>query len=76
MVSGDAGETLTLTAAAVDSLTDVDKELYISGDVFDTLNINGAVATGQQTTAGDTVYSHYTLGANDLLVDTDLQVIV
>jgi hypothetical protein len=76
LVSGDAGETLTLTAAAVDSLTDVDKELYISGDVFDSLNINGAVTTGQQTTAGDTVYSHYTLGANELLVDTDLQVIV
>ncbi|WP_412072341.1 beta strand repeat-containing protein, partial [Pseudomonas fluorescens] len=74
--SGDAGETLTLTAAAVDSLTDLDNELYISGDVFDTLNVNGAVATGQQTTAGDTVYSHYTLGANELLVDTDLQVIV
>jgi hypothetical protein len=76
MGTGDAGTTLTLTDAAVDSLTDADNQLYISGDVFDTLNISGAVATGVQTTVGDTTYSQYTLGVNDLQVDTHLQVIV
>jgi Ca2+-binding RTX toxin-like protein len=76
MGTGDAGTTLTLTDAAVESLTDADNQLYISGDVFDTLNISGAVATGVQTTVGDTTYSQYTLGVNDLQVDTHLQVIV
>ena len=75
MGSGDPGSTLTLTADAVTSLTDADNQLQISGDSFDTLNISGASATGQ-TTVGDITYNTYSFGINELLVETDVQVVV
>jgi large repetitive protein len=75
MGSGDAGSTLTLTADAVTSLTDADNQLYISGDSFDTLNISGASASGQ-TTVDSVTYNTYSFGINELLVETDVQVIV
>jgi len=75
MGMGDAGSTLTLTADAVDTLTDADNQLYITGESNDTLNVAGAVDTGAQTTLDSVVFDVYSFGVNQLLVDQDVQVI-
>jgi Ca2+-binding RTX toxin-like protein len=76
MGTGDAGSTLTLTADAVDTLTDADNQLYITGESNDTLNVAGAVDTGAQTTLDSVVFDVYSFGVNQLFVDQDVQVIV
>lgn len=74
--TGDAGNTLTLTATAVENLTDADNELYITGESNDTLNVAGATATGAQTSLNGVVFDVYDFGNNQLYVDQDVQVIV
>jgi hypothetical protein len=76
MGTGDTGSTLTLTEAAVTSLTDADNQLYITGENNDTLNVVGASDTGTQATLNGVVFDVYTFGINQLYVDQDVQVVV
>ncbi len=60
--TGDAGSTLSLTAEAIELLTDTDNELQIGGDSFDTLNIVGAVQS-VSTTVDGVAYDQYVFGS-------------
>ncbi|MNF99771.1 hypothetical protein D3C84_826860 [compost metagenome] len=74
--TGDAGSTLSLTAEAIELLTDTDNELQIGGDSFDTLNIVGAVQSGSTTTVDGVAYDQYVFGSATLLVEQDINVVV
>ena len=75
--TGDTGCTLTLTEAAVTSLTDIANQLYVSGEANDTVNLIGAIFTGGTTTdANGLVYDSYTFGVNQVFIDQDIQVFI
>lgn len=73
MAADDQANTLTLTAADVEAMTDADNELQITGDSNDTLNVSGATLEGTKTVDGIT-YDQYTFGSTTLLVDQDVVV--
>ena len=75
--TGDSGSTLTLTAAAVDAMTDSRNILQITGESNDVLNIGSSAAkTGTQLIEG-IVYDVYTYGNTTLLVEENtVQVVV
>ncbi|WKJ91622.1 Ig-like domain-containing protein [Methylomonas montana] len=76
MAYDDAANSLTLTAAAVTSLTDVDNQLYVFGESNDTLNAIGATATGTTASLNGTVFDVYNFGSNTLFVDEDVAVTI
>ncbi|MCW2295250.1 hypothetical protein M2262_005300 [Pseudomonas sp. BIGb0408] len=75
--TGDSGSTLTLTAAAVDAMTDSRNTLQITGESNDVLNLTAsALKTGAQQIDGIT-YDVYTYGSTTLLVEENtVQVVV
>ncbi len=75
--TGDSGSTLTLTAAAVDAMTDSRNTLQITGESNDVLNIGSSAAkTGTQLIEG-IVYDVYTYANTTLLVEENtVQVVV
>lgn len=75
-LSYDKGiNTLSLTSAAVDAMTDADNRLQIVGDSNDTLNALGAhdKVAGALVENGVT-YDQYTFGTTTLLVDEDVNI--
>lgn len=75
--TGDSGSTLTLTAAAVNAMTDSRNTLQITGESNDVLNLTAsALKTGAQQIDGIT-YDVYTYGSTTLLVEENtVQVVV
>ena len=74
--TGDSGSTLTLTAAAVNAMTDARNTLQITGENNDVLNVSGAVKGGLQQIDGIS-YDVYTYGSTTLLVEENtVQVVV
>lgn len=71
---GDAGSILTLTQQAILSMTD-DGDLYVTGDVADTLNIAGA-SLGATVTVGGVAYDTYAVGSATLFVQEDVTVVL
>lgn len=69
MVKGDAGSSLTLTAAQVNAVTDANHTLQITGDANDTLTVRGAVDTGVNQVHGGISYDVYSFGTSTLLVE-------
>ena len=73
---GDAGSTLTLTAAEVLAITDGSHVLQITGDLNDTINIVGAVDTGTTQLINGILYEVYTYGTSTVLVEENTALVV
>ncbi|MGQ7248692.1 Ig-like domain-containing protein, partial [Halomonas sp. V046] len=71
---GDGGSMLTLDESEIIELTDSDNELQITGDEADTLNVSGAVSTGNQQTIDGSVYAEYQIGDTAFMVDDSIKV--
>ncbi len=64
---------LTITAAQLNALTGVDKELMIKGDADDHVRLDDATATGTTRVVDGHTYDVYDLGTGMVLVDEDIQ---
>jgi hypothetical protein len=73
LTSADAN--LTLDAAKVLALTGADKQLMVTGNGDDVVNISGATNTNTTTTMNGETYRIYTLGSGTtVLLDDDMQI--
>ena len=73
LISADA--TLNLNTARVLALTGADKQMTVTGNADDVVNLSGATATGTTTTAHGETYRLYTLGSGaSVLIDDDITV--
>jgi len=70
---GDSGNILTLTASAVEALTDQDDVLIIDGDVNDSVIMEGASLVGSSVINGMS-YDQYTFNDSTLFVDEEIGV--
>ncbi len=68
---------LTLSASQLESLSRHSNLLTIHGGDDDTVNIAGALATGETSEIGGRTYEHYTLGDNGgmLIIDDEINVV-
>jgi hypothetical protein len=64
---------LTITAAQLNALTGVDKELMVKGDADDRVRLDDATATGTTRVVDGHTYEVYHLGTGTVLVDEDIQ---
>lgn len=71
-----ADASLTLTEAQINALTGTDKQLTVTGDTDDVVNLVGGVATGTTTMIDGETYKLYLVGSGgaSVLVDDDITI--
>jgi len=71
-----ADASLTLTEAQINALTGTDKQLTVTGDADDVVNLVGGVATGTTTMIDGETYKLYLVGSGgaSVLVDDDITI--
>jgi Ca2+-binding RTX toxin-like protein len=75
-IDGAGGNTLTMALDDVLAFSDETNDLFIDGDVADTVNLDGSWANTGQTTVGPTTYDQYEVSGMDALVNVDIEVTV
>ncbi|MGV3478544.1 MAG: Ig-like domain-containing protein, partial [Sphingobium sp.] len=71
---GDPGRGITLTEAGVIQVTDSDRELYVTGDMGDSVTMTGAIYEGQ-ILVNNHAYNQYGLGTTTIFVEASVAVI-
>ncbi|WP_246623954.1 Ig-like domain-containing protein [Sphingomonas colocasiae] len=71
---GDPGRGITLTEAGVIQVTDSDRDLYVTGDMGDTVTMTGAIYEGQ-ILVNNHAYNQYGLGTTTIFVEASVAVI-